>query len=137
MQLEIALMKLLLLNKIFTAVSVNKKVVEEYMQGFREGDHTKILSCLTDDVIWDIPGHAYLKGKEKFDKEIENDAFEGKPVITVSRLIEENDIVVAEGEVQTKMKNGGVINLLFCDVFHFSDGKIKQLISYLVQKKSG
>jgi uncharacterized protein len=128
-------MKLILLNKIFTAMPVNKQVVEEYMQGFRESDHTKILTCLTDDVIWDIPGHAYLKGKEQFDKEIENDAFEGKPAITVTRLIEEDDIVVAEGEVQTNMKNGEVINLLFCDVFHFRDGKIKQLTSYLVQRK--
>jgi uncharacterized protein len=116
-------------------MSVNKQVVAEYMQGFRESDHTKILSCLTDDVIWDIPEHAYLKGKEQFDKEIENDAFEGKPAITVTRLIEEDDIVVAEGAVQTKMKNGAVINLLFCDVFHFRDGKIKQLTSYLVQQK--
>lgn len=126
----------MLLNKIFTGMSLNKKVVEEYMQGFRESDHAKILSCLTDDIVWDIPGHAYLKGKEQFDKEIENDAFEGKPIITITRLIEEDDMVVAEGAVQTKMKNGEVINLLFCDVFHFRDGKIKQLTSYLVQKKS-
>ncbi len=116
-------------------MSENKEVVEKYMEGFSSSDHAKILSCLTDDVMWDIPGYVYLKGKEQFDKEIENDAFEGSPTITIIRLVEENDIVVAEGAVQNKMKNGGLLDALFCDVFHFRDGKIKQLTSYLMHKK--
>ena len=105
------------------------------MEGFNSSDHAKILSCLTNDVVWDIPGYVHLKGKEQFDKEIENDAFEGSPTITITRLVEENDIVVAEGAVQNKMKNGGLLDALFCDVFHFSDGKIKLLTSYLMHKK--
>ena len=105
------------------------------MEGFNSSDHAKILSCLTNDVVWDIPGYVHLKGKEQFDKEIENDAFEGSPTITITRLVEENDIVVAEGAVQNKMKNGGLLDALFCDVFHFSVGKIKQLTSYLMHKK--
>lgn len=32
--------------------------------------------------------------------EIENEAFVGKPEITVTRLVEEADVVVAEGSVQ-------------------------------------
>ena len=34
----------------------NKKVVEKYMEGFRRSDHQMILSCLTDDVVWKMPG---------------------------------------------------------------------------------
>jgi ketosteroid isomerase-like protein len=116
-------------------MTTNKKVVETYMQGFNESDHEKILSCLTDDVIWEMPGFFYLTGKEQFDKEIENDAFEGKPVITITRMIEENDIVVAEGDVKSKMKNGDPFHAVFCDVFHFRAGKIEQLTTYLMQVK--
>jgi uncharacterized protein len=113
----------------------NKKVVETYMEGFNAGDHGKILSCLTDDVIWDMPGYFYRQGKEEFDKEIENDAFEGRPVITVTRLVEEANIVVAEGAVKSKMKSGDMLDALFCDVFHFRNGKIKQLTTYLMHRK--
>jgi ketosteroid isomerase-like protein len=112
----------------------NKKVVETYMDGFRKGDHAQILSCLTDDVVWEMEGLFYKVGKEEFDKEIENDAFIGKPTISLVRMVEEGNIVVAEGAVTCQMKNGALLNATFCDVFHFENGKIKQLTGYLMQK---
>lgn len=110
----------------------NKKVVEFYMDAFNELDHEKILSCLTDDVIWEIPGHINLQGKEEFDAEIENDAFEGKPVIYTERMFEENNTVIAEGTVRGKIKNGDYIDIMFCDIFELENFRIKKLISYLV-----
>ena len=117
------------------ALSQNKKTVQTYMEGFKKTDHALILSCLTDDVEWVIPGMFHKKGKDAFDKEIENDAFVGSPKITVTRLTEENNVVVAEGTVQATRKEGGVLNLMFCDVFEMQDGKIKRLVSYLMEVK--
>jgi len=34
----------------------NKETVDKYMYAFGRSDHEKILSCLTDDVEWEIPG---------------------------------------------------------------------------------
>ncbi|MFT3750209.1 MAG: nuclear transport factor 2 family protein [Agriterribacter sp.] len=116
-------------------ISRNKKTVSDYMDGFNAGNHQKILSCLTDDVVWEMPGVYFHSGKAAFDKEIENDAFEGKPAIEVTRLVEEKDIVVAEGTVQGKRKGGGIFNAVFCDVFHMHNGKIKKLTSYLMFSK--
>ena len=45
----------------------NKKVIETYVDGFRASDHAKILSCLTDSVVWEMPGLFHLVGKEQFD----------------------------------------------------------------------
>ena len=59
-----------------------------------------VLACLTDDVVWDLPGYKSLAGKEAFDREIEGDDFEGRPVLTVDRLVEEDDTVVAIGTGQ-------------------------------------
>jgi uncharacterized protein len=109
----------------------NKKIVEIFMDGFNKYDHKQILSCLTDDVEWEMPGAFHLFGKDAFDKEIENDAFIGNPVITITRIIEENNIVVAEGKVIVGKKEGGFLNAVFCDVFDIENGKIKRLISYL------
>ena len=105
------------------------------MDGFNESNHEKILSCLTDDVTWHMPGFFNLEGKTQFDNEIENPAFEGRPVITIFRMIEEGDVVIAEGAVKSKFKTGDLLDAVFCDVFHLRDGKIRHLTSYLMQNK--
>jgi uncharacterized protein len=116
-------------------MSKNKKIVEKYIDGFNNSDHGKILSCLTDDVEWILPGVFHLKGKDAFDKEIENPAFVGRPTIIVTRMIEENNIVIAEGTVRAKKKDAEFINLVFCDVFEMEDRLIKKLTSYLMEIK--
>lgn len=114
----------------------NKKTVEKYMDGFNKLDHAQVLSCLTDDVEWILPGVYHHTGKEAFDKEIENLAFSGKPVIAVTRMIEENNVVLAEGMVRGQRASGEVLNLVFCDVFEMRNEKIKKLISYLMEVKT-
>jgi uncharacterized protein len=116
-------------------MTTNKQTVTRYIDGFRESDHEKVLSCLTDNVLWEMPGFYQLTGKEAFDREIENDAFEPNPEIIVVRLVEEDDIVIAEGKVRSKRKDGGILEAVFCDVFHMEEGKIKQLTSYLMEKR--
>jgi uncharacterized protein len=112
----------------------NKKVVETYMEGYSTGDNVKILSCLPEDVIWEMAGYFNLKGKDQFDKEI-NSRWEGNPIITISQLVEEGNIVVAEGAVKCKLKNGGFMDASFCEVFHFYNGKVKKLTTYHIEKK--
>ena len=114
-------------------MSANKATVEKYMDGFRKGDHELVLSCLTDDVVWEMPGFFHLVGKEAFDREIENDAFVGRPAIAITRVTEENEVVVAEGAVRSQRRAGGILNAVFCDVFVMRGGKIERVISYLME----
>lgn len=116
-------------------MSPNKMTVEKYMDGFSKGDHAQILSCLTDDIEWLIPAAFNLAGKDAFDKEIENDAFVGRPTIKITRMTEENDVVIAEGTVRSARKDGGLLNAAFCDVFEMENTKVKRLISYLAEVK--
>jgi uncharacterized protein len=116
-------------------MSENKRTVERYMDGFRTSDHAQVLSCLTDDVEWEMPGAFHLHGREAFDQEIENPAFTGRPAITVTRMTEENDVVVAEGSVQAQRASGGVLSAVFCDVFVMQRGKIKRLVTYLMEMR--
>jgi uncharacterized protein len=115
--------------------SANKSTVEKYMDAFRRSDHQEILSYLTDDVEWLIPGAFHIKGKDAFDQEIENPAFVGRPAITVTRLTEDGDVVVAEGSVRSARRDGGQLHAVFCDVFEMRDAKIRRLISYLMEVK--
>ena len=105
------------------------------MDAFSRSDHAEVLSCLTDDVEWVIPGAFHITGKDAFDKEIENDAFVGSPAISVTRMTEEHDVVVAEGSVRSARRDGGFLNAVFCDVFVMQRAKIRHLTSYLMEGK--
>jgi uncharacterized protein len=105
------------------------------MDGFRTTDRVQILSCLTDDVEWLIPGAFHVSGKEEFNQHIQDEGFVGSPTITVTRLTEEDDVVVAEGSVRTQRTDGAIVNLAMCDVFEMRDGKIRRLTSYLMETK--
>ena len=113
----------------------NKKTVAKYIEGFNKSDHEQILACLTEDVEWVMPSAFHLVGKEAFDKEIENEAFVGKPIVTTTRIVEEHDVVIVEGQVRAKKKDGGVLNAVFCDVFVMSNTKIRHLTTYLTEVK--
>ncbi|MEP6788031.1 MAG: nuclear transport factor 2 family protein [Acidobacteriota bacterium] len=116
-------------------MSKNKATVERYIDGFNRTDHEYILSCLTDDVEWVLPGLFHARGKEEFDSQIENEDFVDSPTIVLSRMTEEDDIVIAEGSVKCAFASGGILNAVFCDVFEMRDGKITKLTSYLAVLK--
>ena len=111
----------------------NKRTVETYMDGFRRTDKSQILSCLTDDVEWEIPGAFHVRGKYDFERHIVDDDFVPNPTIGVTRLTEADDVVIAEGTVRTQKNDGTFLSLAFCDVFEMSGGKIRRLVSYLMQ----
>jgi ketosteroid isomerase-like protein len=117
-------------------MSQNKQTVKKYMDAFSKTDHAEILSCLTDDIEWVVPGAFHLTGKDAFDKEIENDAFVGSPTIKVTRMTEEHEVVVAEGSVRSAKRDGGFLNAVFCDVFVMRDAKINHVTSYLMEVKA-
>ena len=112
--------------------SSHKSAVDRYFDGFRGSDHATILSCLTDDVVWDLPGFRHLTGKEAFDGEIENPDFKGSPSLQVDRLVQEDDVVVAIGIGEGSRRTGELIRFAFCDVFTFRGDLICRVESYLV-----
>ena len=78
------------------------------------------------------PGFKHLEGKEAFDGEIENDAFEGRPALEVDRLIEEAATVVAIGTGRSRRKDGTDFRFAFADVFTFRGGGVSRVESYVV-----
>lgn len=64
-----------------------------------------------------------------------NDQFVGNPTLTVDRLIEESESVVAVGNGESTHKSGERHRFGFCDVFTFVDDKICRVESYLVPLK--
>jgi ketosteroid isomerase-like protein len=113
-------------------MSARKALVARYFDGFHRSDHAEILDCLTDDVVWDLPGFNHLEGKDAFDGEIENEAFAGPPTLDVDRLVEEGDSVVAIGTGAGMQKTGDRFEFAFCTVFTFAGERIRRVESYIV-----
>lgn len=113
-------------------MSTNKNTVERYIDGFNKGDHAQIISCFTDDAVWEVYGFFRYEGKEVFEQ-IQNDAFEEHPVITVKHMVEGDDVVIVEGSVVGQSPDAKPI--IFCDVFEMRDGKIAKLIGYIPSMK--
>ena len=69
-----------------------------------------------------IPGAFHARGKSEFAEHIVDEGV-GRPTITVDRLMEENDAIVAEGSVRAPKQDGTFLDLVFCDVFEMrADG---------------
>ena len=113
----------------------NKEIIRKVNEGFAEGDNEKILKYVADNVRWDIVNISTHIGKDAFAKEINNENFTGLPTITTKNEIEEGDKVALEGEVQCMMTNGKMLDAFFFDSYRLENGKIKEMRSYLIEKK--
>lgn len=80
--------------------------------------------------MWVLHGYRTLRGKEAFDREIENDAAVGGPTLHLKRLIEEGDIVVAVGTSEMTIKEAGRVGFVFAEVFTFTGDRISRLETF-------
>jgi uncharacterized protein len=111
-------------------MSSHKSTVERYIEGFNRADNDQILSCLTEDVTWELHGYKTLNGKDAFREEIESGASQGVPVLTLDRLIEEGDSVVATGAGSLESDGGEPRKFVFAEVFTFSGDAVSRLDTY-------
>ncbi|MET0863906.1 MAG: nuclear transport factor 2 family protein [Nakamurella sp.] len=116
-------------------MSVNKETVATYIDGFNKSDHEQILSCLTDDIEWTVFGWYHLTGKVAYDNEIENPAFTGPPVLEIVRMVEEDDVVMAELTGEAHRATGEPLRMAMSEVFVMRDGKIAERRAYVIELK--
>ncbi|WP_047870609.1 nuclear transport factor 2 family protein [Nocardiopsis sp. RV163] len=113
--------------------STNKQTVERYIDGFNKSDHEQILSCLTDDIEWIVFGHYRITGKEAYDANIEGpDPVGVPPRVQITRMVEEDDVVMAEMTLEAPQKDGSVMRAAMGEVFVMSEGLIRERRAYVV-----
>ena len=115
-------------------MSVRKDVVATYIEGFRRSDHSMVLGCLVDDIVWEIYGQATISGKDAFDAAIENDAFVGSPELELHRLVEQDNVVVAIGSGRMTPRQGDPIRFVFAEVFTFTGDLVSRLETFHINR---
>lgn len=116
-------------------MSKNTETIETYLDGFRKGDHEQILSCLTDDIEWTVYGAFRLTGKQAYDEAIEGPGFIGPPQLEVVRMVEQDDVVMAELTGSATRDTGEVMRMSMAEVFVMRDGKIAERRAWVIELK--
>jgi uncharacterized protein len=112
----------------------NKEVIRKLSKGFEKDDVDGILSCLSDDVRWYVPGSFTATGKEEYRKQIHHEDFTGTPTITIKNEVAEGNYVAVEGSVIGKFKDGTPFHAYFHNTYRLENEKVKEMTSYLVPK---
>lgn len=116
-----------------SALSPNKKIVANYYAS-KGTDYARLLA---DDVVlvdWDIGAPlegAVTKGKAAYVQNRQNREFESE----ITRMTEENNVVVAEGFARGVKKEGGNWTVHFCDTYEIENGKFKRISTHGVDLK--
>jgi ketosteroid isomerase-like protein len=112
--------------------SRNKQTVERYLDGFRTGNREQILSCLTDDIVWTVFGAYRVTGKDGYAEHVTEPGFSRPPQLTVVRMVEEGDTVMAEltGEIRSDAGEPG--RLAMAEVFVMRDGLICERRAFVI-----
>ena len=114
-------------------MSRNTDTVHRYLDGFRSGDHQQILSCLTEDIVWTVFGAFRLQGKAAYDAAIDGGPeFTGPPRLDVVRMVEQDDVVMAELTGSAARADGGELRMSMAEVFVMRDGLIAERRAWVI-----
>ncbi|GAA1369923.1 nuclear transport factor 2 family protein [Catellatospora chokoriensis] len=114
-------------------MSRNRQTVETYLEGFRKNDHAQILSCLTDDIEWTVYGAFHLTGKQAYDEAIDGPAFVEPPQLEIVRLVEQDDVVMAELTGSVLRPDGTTMRMSMAEVFVMRDGLIAERRAWVIE----
>ena len=114
----------------------NKQIVEKINKAFADNDPEGFLSYCADNVVWTMVGEKTTNGKTAIREWMAQMKDMEPPKFTVDQLIAEGDSVACCGDMSMKDKEGKLGKYSYCDVYRFSNGKITELRSFVVEHKT-
>jgi ketosteroid isomerase-like protein len=113
--------------------NTNKQIIEKVNAAFAENNLEGFLENCKDDVKWTMAGEKIRTGVDTIRDWMKSMGEMEPPKFTVSNLVGEGDIVVANGDMNMKNKEGQTESYSYCDIYRFEGGKIAELTSYVVK----
>lgn len=110
----------------------HKQILEQANAAITAGDYEGFLSHCTDDTEWTFEGEMTLHGKEAVRRWMA-EAYVEPPVFTVHRMIAEDDMLVAMGEITLKDEAGKAVRHVYCDVWRFREDKLAELHAFVTE----
>ncbi len=110
----------------------HKATLQKANAAIMQGDHEGFLAHCTEDTVWNFIGDRTLHGKPAV-REWMATAYQEPPVFEVQRLVAEDDIVTAIGEITLKNDMGEAKRHAYCDVWRFRDGQLAELHAFVIE----
>ncbi|WP_318342876.1 nuclear transport factor 2 family protein [Flagellimonas baculiformis] len=112
----------------------NKIILQKANEAVSKGDYEEFLQYCTEDTKWIFVGDQILNGKEAVRKWMLTEYIE-PPQNEVKHLIAENDYLTAMGQITVMNESGKSIQYSYCDVWKFRDGKMAELMAFVIEHK--
>lgn len=119
-------------------MSSNKNVVERYLRAMSTMDRPTILLCLADDVERVEWAHGFpdsgvpVRGKAALIENLDRPA-EIAMRIEITRMTEENDVVVVESIVHLSKEHAAFLKIQACSIYELENGKIRRMNSFTAE----
>lgn len=112
--------------------------IREINKAFEDSNIEFLLSCVTEDIKWDVIGERIIYGTEDFQYFLHKMKKAGAMKIQIKEIISKGKKSVVEGIVELKHEPGKKKTYAFCDVYIFEENesdKINELRTYITQLK--
>lgn len=110
----------------------HREITEKVNASFAENKPEVFLSYCADDIVWRIVGDKVVKGVDGIRSFMKSMDME-PPKFTVDNLFADGDHAMANGSMTMREKDNKEGKYSYCDIYRFNDGKIAELISYVVK----
>lgn len=113
----------------------NKETVKQANALLMGGKTEEFTLLCAEDVEWTLLGDSPMKinGRDGIIKFMASTAPADSeaPAFTVNNMIGEGDVVMSDGEMSMKGKDGQSVPYAYCDIYTFKDGKIAKLLTFM------
>jgi len=112
----------------------NKEILIKANKTVAAGDYDGFLMFCTEDTKWTFVGDAILEGKKAVLDWMTANYIE-PPIFGVKKLIAENDFVTVTGDIKIATINGEAKNYAYCDIWRFHEGKMAELMAFVIESE--
>jgi ketosteroid isomerase-like protein len=111
----------------------NKEIVQRANALLTQGKTEEFVLLCADDVEWTLLAEppSKMKGREAVRGFMASSQGSEPPNFTVDNIIAEGEIVIANGDMTMKSKEGTAVPYAYCDIYRFRDGKITELLTFI------
>lgn len=109
----------------------NLSKIQDFFAAYASKNVSAVKDAMSEDIIWRIPGHHPLAGNKRgisevlaFFDQLAKAGFQAQPIV----VVEQGDFVVDHHRGWSTAGSG--LDLMWCLVFRFEDGKIKEVTNF-------
>lgn len=112
-----------------------KQLIEKVNQAFLDNNMDVFMDMIADDMVWEMhsssTGHNVMSGKAEIGN-MDAGNMPEKMDFTFDTTVIEGNIATVSGSSTGTTKDGSDYKGYFCDIYHFRNGKIQKMVSYVI-----